>query len=148
MRHPDRRSLLLTMVVLNGLVGACASSPAAGTTPVPDPRSAAVSAAKTPRPNPECYGVDESVDTVPPTVANVMPLATIAVVADVESLEAGIWNTKDGKQPDDVHQVGPTFDPAIETPVNLEVSDAWVGDAGPGALGSRESRRNGGLRGP
>ena len=115
------------------MLGACVSG-SAGTTLVRDPSSAAVSAARTPRPNPDCYGIDESVDTAPPTVANVMPFTTIVVVADVRSLEAGIWNTMDGKQPDNGVKNGPKFAPAIETPINLHVSDSWVGNASPEAL--------------
>lgn len=134
MRHLRSRSRFLSVIVLTGLAGACVSGPAAGAITSPDRSSAAVSAAKTPRPSPDCYGVDESVDTAPPTVANVMPFTTIVVVADVKSLEAGVWNTKDGKQPDRGVKPGPKFDPAIETPVNLQVDDTWFGGAGPGAL--------------
>jgi hypothetical protein len=133
MRHLQDRFRLLILTAATVLLGACVSGPT-GTTSVPDPSSTAVSAATTLRPNPDCYGVDESVDTAAPTVANVMPFTTIVVVADVKSLEAGIWNTKDGKQPDKGVKNGPTFAPAIETPINLQVSDTWVGEAGPGAL--------------
>lgn len=127
MRHLHRRSRLLGLVALAGLLGACVAAPAADAITSPAPSSA-------PQSSPDCYGSNESVDTAPATVANVMPFTTIVVVADVKSLEAGVWNTKDGKRPDKGVKNGPRFNPAIETPVNLQVDDTWVGDAGPGAL--------------
>jgi hypothetical protein len=134
MRHLHGRPRLFSLVALTGVVGACVSGPAAGATTQLDSSSAPPGLATTSQPRPDCYGVDESVDTAPATVANVMPFTTIVVVADVTSVEEAIWNTKDGKQPDKGVKNGPKFAPAIETPINLQVSDSWVGDALPGAL--------------
>ena len=128
------RSGLLSLIALTGQLGACVSGSAAGAITSPAPSSTAVVAAMTPQPNPDCYGVDESVDMAPPTVANLMPYASIVVVADVKSLEAGIWNTKDGKPPARGFKPGAKFDPQVETPVNLQVNDTWFGEARPGAL--------------
>ncbi|HLO36737.1 MAG TPA: hypothetical protein VK194_11665 [Candidatus Deferrimicrobium sp.] len=67
-------------------------------------------------------------------MANVMPFSTMVVVAEVKSIEAGVWNTTDGRQPDRGVKNGPKFNPEVETPINLQVDDPWFGDAGPGAL--------------
>jgi hypothetical protein len=122
-------------MALAGVFGACSAMPGGSPGTVTDPSPTVIVGATTPRPSQACFVMDESVDTAPSTVANLMPFSTTVVVAEVASIDEGIWNTKDGQQPTG-HDVkrGPTFNPRIETPINLGVADAWFGDARPGAL--------------
>lgn len=131
MHHHRSRTRLLTLLAPAALLAACVSGPATGANSSPAPSTVA---AMPPQPSPECVVMDESVNAPPATVANLTQWSSIAVVAEVKSLEAGVWNTKDGKQPGQGVKGGPKFNPAIVTPVNLQVDDTWLGDAGPGAL--------------
>jgi hypothetical protein len=131
MDHLCGRTRLLSLVALTALLAACISGPAAGASSSPAPSDASAVAAQ---PSPDCITTDVSVNAVPPTVANLMGFSKIVVVAQVKSLEAGVWNTKDGAQPGQGVKAGPRFNPAIVTPVNLQVTDTWFGDAGPGAM--------------
>lgn len=131
MDHLRGRARLLSLLALTALLAACVSGPAAGASSSPGPGDAA---AVTAQPSPDCIGTDVNVDAVPPTVANLMGFSTDVFVAQVKSIEAGVWNTKDGAQPGQGVKAGPKFNPAIVTPVNLQVTDTWVGDAGPGAI--------------
>lgn len=82
--------------------------------------------------SPECYGIDESVDTPPDTVASVMSVTDLVVVADVIAIEGGNWNTVDGKAPP--QRRGPHFNPGIVTPINIQVDQTLYGEGQNGAL--------------
>jgi hypothetical protein len=124
------RRPILGVIALTGLLAACVAGPGAISSTAPSVSSGSAAA----QPDPACFGVNESVDTAPSTVANLMPFSTTVVVAQVKSIEAGVWNTKDGKQPGQGVKNGPRFNPEVDTLINLQVNDTWIGDAGPGAL--------------
>lgn len=132
-RHPDRRHVL-SIVGLTALLAACTVGPGASISTTPDASSGALAAGQSQAPTPECYGMNESVDTAPLTVANLMPFSTVVVVAEVKSIEGGAWNTKDGTQPSQANRKSGKFNAGIVTPINLQVDDAWFGQAGPGAI--------------
>lgn len=123
------RIRVLSLLALTTFVGACVSGAGASSSPVPSDITAI-----NPQPSPECITTDVNVDAIPPTVANLMGFSTDVFVAQVKSIEAGVWNTKDGTPPGKGVKAGPKFDPSIVTPVNLQVTDTWFGDAGPGAI--------------
>jgi hypothetical protein len=61
-----------------------------------------------------------------------MDYTTAVVVASVDSIEEGIFNTPGGEPPDRPPEEG--YDPAVLTPVNLAVSSVIEGDQKPGTL--------------
>jgi hypothetical protein len=75
-------------------LGCSDARPSAITTEQPQATVAATAEA-----SPECYGIDESVDTPPYTVDFVMTVTDLVVVADVVAIEGGTWNTSDGLPP-------------------------------------------------
>jgi hypothetical protein len=141
---------LSVLVVSTLLVGACAAVPAARSTSgeatptVPSLPTASApptaDASATPfleeQPgetlNPRCYGISEAVDTPPLTIALLMTVTTAVVVASVDSIEEGIFNTPGGVAPDRLSEEG--YDPGVLTPVNLTVASVIEGDQGTGTL--------------
>jgi hypothetical protein len=82
----------------------------------------------------DCYSVNESVDTPPPTIATLSRVTTAVVIAEVTEIEQGTWNTRDGEQPVGAFRAGPDFNPGVITPVHLRV-ERWIrGDDGPTAI--------------
>jgi hypothetical protein len=73
--------------------------------------------------SPECYVINESVDTLPRTVVSLTGLSTSVVVAEVATVGEGEWNTSDGSPPDAA--AGPDFNPAVRTPIDLQVTE-WI----------------------
>lgn len=120
MRHLNSRLPVLSLALVPALLLACTAT---GTGAARD--SAPVSSADpTASPSPDCYGINESVDTPPLTIANLMPATTSVVVALLETIEPGVWNTKDGSN----------FNPGIKTLIDLQVTRTIVGDDGPVGL--------------
>jgi hypothetical protein len=78
--------------------------------------------------NPRCYGRSEAVDTPPYTIAFLMEYTTAVVVARVDSIEDGIFNTPGGVAPDRPPAEG--YDPGVLTPVNLRVASVIEGNQG------------------
>jgi hypothetical protein len=82
--------------------------------------------------DPRCYIRNEAVDTPAYTIAFLMDYTTAVVVASVDSIEEGIFNTPGGEPPDRPPEEG--YDPAVLTPVNLAVSSVIEGDQEAGPL--------------
>jgi hypothetical protein len=122
MRHA--RGFAASILLVTSLVAGCA--PLSG--PIGNPRPGEGS------PAPDCYQVDESVDTPPRTIANLSRVTTSVVIAEVTAIEDGIWNTRDGRKPDRGVPGAPGSNAGIVTPVNLDIERSVHGDAGPGAL--------------
>lgn len=133
MPHPDARIWIATLALLvGGLLAACSSiSSEAGAGDDP-PASDPIGQAPTEEPN--CYGINEAVDTPPLSVDFLMDFATEVFVAKVKSIEAGVWNTRNGDKPPKGVKNGPRFNPGIVTPINLQVDTTLLGGAGPGAI--------------
>lgn len=120
MRHLNRQLAGFLALLLAAVLSACtATGSGAAGSPRPASSSDPGTAADA---SPGCYGINESVDTPPLTIANLMPATTSVVVAQVKAIEGGVWSTKDGKKPDRGQKNGQKFSPGIETPVNLQVT--------------------------
>jgi hypothetical protein len=128
MRTLDRR-LAASMLLATGLLSACTAAPGAPTEP-----TTAASAGPTADPTGDasCYGINESVDTPPRTVAALSKFTDSVVIAEVKAIEGGVWNTKDGAKPEGAN--GPRFNPGIQTPINLQITATIRGGHGPGAI--------------
>ncbi len=125
-QHPSGRiSGFVLIALFGGLLAACTAAPGG---PRGSPAAAASAEAA------ECHAINESVDTPPYSVQFLMDFATIVFVAEVRSIEAGVWNTQDGKKPPKGAKNGPKFNPAVVTPINLQIDATFFGDAGPGAI--------------
>jgi hypothetical protein len=59
-----------------------------------------------------------------------MTYNTAVVIAEVRSIEEGIFNTPGGERPDPSRGPGEGYNPTVLTPVNLSVSDALYGPDG------------------
>lgn len=121
---PMDRRLAASIIAIAGLVAACA--PLSG--PIGNGQPAEGS------PVPDCYQVNESVDTPPRTIANLSRVTTSVVIAEVTAIEDGIWNTRDGRKPGGSAPGAPGSSAGIVTPTNLDIERSVRGDAGPGAL--------------
>jgi hypothetical protein len=82
--------------------------------------------------NPRCYSRSEAVDTLPLTIALLMTVTTAVVIASVDSIEEGIFNTPGGVAPDRLSDEN--YRPWVLTPVNLAVASVIEGDRGTGTL--------------
>lgn len=83
---------------------------------------------------PECYGINESVEHDPFTIANLLQFTDRIVVAEVLALGPGEFNTSDGKNPGPGAKPRPGFEPGVITPVILAVDRAILGDVPRGEL--------------
>lgn len=131
MRDLNRQILAASIALLPALLSACAAAGTGATgTSEPIIQAALGSASDTP----DCYGIDESVDAAPSTIANLLPFTTSVVVADAKTIEGGVFNTKNGTRPDTGQKSGPKFNPGVVTPINLQITRTMLGSDGPGAL--------------
>lgn len=122
-------------------------SPSASASPV-EPQAATGSSGETAEPeyttNWDCYGAVVNRDGPPSTIAFLMTYNTAVVIADVRSIEEGIFNTRDGGPPDPPRGAGQGYDLEVQTPVNLAVSSVLYG---PGDGGARRVVNDGGKAG-
>jgi len=121
--------LAIPMLLAAGLLSACTAAPGA---PTQQPTEASAGPTADPTANANCYGINESVDTPPRTVAALSGFTDSVVIAEVKAIEGGVWNTKDGAKPERAN--GPRFSPGIQTPINLQITETILGDHGPGAI--------------
>lgn len=119
-----RISGVVLVVLFSSLLAACTAAPGGTSSPAAEASAEAE----------DCRGINESVDTPPLSVHFLMDFATDVFVGEVKSIEAGVWNTKDGKKPPKGVKNGPKFNPGVVTPVNLQIDESFFGDAGPGAI--------------
>jgi hypothetical protein len=128
------------------VLAACAAVPGAtrvpespnSTTPLPPVASAKPTAEASATPfleeqpgetlDPRCHSISEAVDTPPLTIALLMTVTTAVVIASVDSIEEGIFNTPGGVAPDRLSEEG--YNPGVLTPVNLTVASVMDGDHG------------------
>jgi hypothetical protein len=75
-----------------------------------------------------CYGINESVDTPPNTIASVMTVTDSVVVGVVTRIEEGIFNTPSGAAPDPSRKPGPGYSPGVVTPIDLDITSVLAGD--------------------
>lgn len=124
------QQLATVMLLAAGALSACTAAPGAPDSQQPSDGSAASGAA--PSAEADCYGINESVDTPPRTIAALSEFTDAVVIAEVKAIEGGVWNTKDGAKPERAN--GPRFNPGIQTPINLQITETIRGDDGPGAI--------------
>ncbi len=119
-----------SLLLVAGALMACTARPGAPN----DPPSTAVPVVPAPAATAgaDCYEIHESVDTPPRTVAALSEFTDSVVIAQVKAIERGVWNTKNGAKPERAN--GPRFNPGIQTPINLQITQSLRGDHGPGAI--------------
>ncbi len=124
--------LLLAGVTFVTVAG-CARLESGAPAPPDDPTTASASPA--PRaPRPECYGLNEYVEGPPRTIETVMTVTHAVIVGDVVSIEAGMFNTRDGQPPDPRRPRGPSYNPGVVTPINVQVHSSIEGDEHSGTI--------------
>jgi hypothetical protein len=135
MSQQSRASLASGLIALTLSVAACRAMAPAGPAVSPEAVGALSTSATALRtPDAGCFHADESIAHVPYTIEVVTRASRLAFVGTVQSIEAGVWNTKDGAHPDTNRRPGPHFEPEILTPVNVNIDRPLVGDQTSGTL--------------